>query len=156
MYSRLHALYVDDDTSGCELMKTWLTQRFGFDVLTASNAQEAGRMIGGRPFDLYLIDYCLPDVTAVSLCEQILGSNRGGQIVVYTALDRDIDREHALRAGARSFFVKPDQINELQAEIRAIIDGLGTVPLRQSPGLSHHFFDRQRIRRPRWKAAGVI
>ncbi|HMQ03419.1 MAG TPA: response regulator [Pyrinomonadaceae bacterium] len=163
MYSRLHALYVDDDRFSCKLMKRWLEQCFGFDVSVAYDAERADKSIRSRPYELYLIDYCLPDITAVSLCRQILETNTSAEIVVYTALDRSVDRELALSAGARSYFVKPDQADELKLEIRKIVDAAIEAPQRlpkifppEARFGPVHYPSKQKSRRPRRKASGIV
>lgn len=113
-------LYVDDDQAGCDLMVYWLRKEYGCDVTTATDGQEARKLIEQEFFDLYLLDYCLPDVTAVNLCEEIRRTSRTAPIIVYSALDREIDKLHALGAGADHYFVKPEQMDLIGIELKRI------------------------------------
>lgn len=112
-------LYVDDDVDGSELIEYWL-RGLGYDVVLASDGESAGKFIGQEYFDLYLLDYCLPDVTATSLCRDIKDANPTAPIIVYSALDRDVDRAKAIKAGANAYFVKPDQMDQVGSEIQRI------------------------------------
>lgn len=120
-------LYVDDDPDGGELMVCWLTQGHGFELTTAADGSHARKSIEQEFFDLYLLDYCLPDTTATSLCRQIRLFNPDAPIIVYSALDREIDRRLALEAGATLYFIKPDQIELMVSEI-------GRMLSRRTPG----------------------
>ncbi len=114
-------LYVDDDQEGCDLMVYLLKQDYGFEVVPATDGQQARRFIEQEFFDLYLLDYCLPDTTATSLCQEIKNANPNAPIIVYSALDRDVDRAHAMKAGANFYFVKPEQIDMVGNQIQTLI-----------------------------------
>ena len=64
-------LYVDDDVENCELMKYWVREECGCDISIAMDGKEALQMIESEYFDLFLLDYCLPDTTGIKLCEKI-------------------------------------------------------------------------------------
>ncbi len=113
-------LYVDDDPDGCELMAYWLKHEYGCSVTSAIDGAKAKSFIGQEFFDLYLLDYCLPDVTATSLCSDIRLISPTAPIIVYSALDRDVDRMHAIDAGADFYFVKPEQMEMIGSQIKRI------------------------------------
>ncbi|MGB7068663.1 MAG: response regulator [Pyrinomonadaceae bacterium] len=115
-------LYVDDDLASCEIMTFWLKEEFDFEITVAMNAKQAVDLIRSEYFDLYILDYCLPDVTAVNLCLQIRGIRSKAPIMVYSALERDIDRESAIAAGADYYFIKPQEIEEIGLLIRRLLD----------------------------------
>lgn len=110
-------LYVDDDRDGSDAVAYWLTKGLGYEVLTAADGKGARELISREFFDLYLLDYCLPDTTATSLCADIISANPNAPIIVYTALDRDVDRSHAIDAGASFYFVKPDELDLVGKQI---------------------------------------
>lgn len=145
-------LYVDDDADGCELMAFQLDHFYGFQIDTALDGGKALGMIRERRYDAYLLDYCLPDVTAVYLCEQIKTIDPEASILVYSALDRDVDRQHALQAGANRFFIKPEQLELIGPELERI---LSTKVSSQIPSLPHiaENQDRKPLRR---RAGGII
>lgn len=150
-------LYVDDDPEGCALMAYWLHEDFGYDVILAQDGNRAKQCIEQEYFDLYLLDYCLPDVTATSLCREIKVANPAAQIIIYSALDRDVDRSRAIGAGADFYFVKPEQRDLVGSELRRIFGAklrhrpvAATVEFGSPPD---HFSGRSHQRK---KAAGIV
>lgn len=106
-------LYVDDEPENCELMKVWLRIACGFEVTTAHDGESAMQLIDNQFFDAYLLDYALPDTTGVEICRDIRARAISSPVVMYTALDRQIDRDRAAAAGANAYVVKPDQLGSL-------------------------------------------
>jgi DNA-binding response OmpR family regulator len=111
-------LYVDDDVENCEMMTYWIREECGCDISIAIDGEHALEMIDREYFDLFLLDYCLPDTTAIKLCEKIRAIYPDVPIAIYSALDREIDKERALAAGANSYMVKPEQL----ADIKPFLD----------------------------------
>jgi len=115
-------LYVDDDPANLDLLAYWLKHDCGYEITTAVSGHQASQLIEKFTYDLYLLDYCLTDTTAISLCRKIRQKDRQVPIIIYSALDRDIDRRLAARAGADLFLVKPDDLDQLSARIRELLD----------------------------------
>ena len=115
-------LYVDDDPDGCAFMSVWLEQGGNYHVRTVDDAVVAITLIGQEKFDLYLLDYCLPDVTGVELCKIIRLTSPLAPIIFYSALDREIDRMMAAHAGADCFLVKPNELEQLLPTINTFIN----------------------------------
>jgi len=114
-------LYVDDDADGCELMAFQLNHYYGYQVDTASNGSRAIDMLRSDPYDVLLLDYCLPDITAVDLCKQIKEIDPRVPILIYSALDRDIDKKQAFSAGASGYFVKPGDLELIGQELEKLL-----------------------------------
>lgn len=149
-------LYVDDDVDGCDLVAYWL-KGFGYDVVLASDGESARKFIDQEFFDLYLLDYCLTDVTATSLCRDIKDANPSAPIIVYSALDRDVDRAEAIKAGANAYFVKPDQMNLVSSEIKRIFRPHARPPITFPRVEIGSPSDRLAYRPPyRKKASGIV
>ena len=111
-------LYVDDDAENGEMMRYWIREECGCDIAVAVDGKQAVDLIDREFFDLFLLDYCLPDTTAIQLCEKIRSIYPEAPIAIYSALDRDIDKEKAMAAGANSYLVKPEQL----ADIKPFLD----------------------------------
>jgi CheY-like chemotaxis protein len=114
-------LYVDDDVANNEMMTYWLREECGYDVASAIDGKGAIALIESEFFDLYLLDYCLPDMTAINLCEKIRQINPEGPIMIYSALDRKVDQERAFQAGANHYLMKPDQMGLIKPEIERLL-----------------------------------
>ena len=107
-------LYVDDDAENVEMMKYWIREECGCDISVAEDGRQALEMIEREFFDLFLLDYCLPDTTAIQLCEKIRSIYPEAPIAIYSALDRPVDKERAMAAGANSYLVKPEQLSDIK------------------------------------------
>lgn len=121
-------LYVDDDLSDCEMMAYWLREECGYDVTAAVDGKQAIDLIKSEYFDLFLLDYCLPDMTAVALCELIREVNREAAIMIYSALDREIDKQRAFASGANYYLIKPEQLFEIKPQIDRLLRTLQSPP----------------------------
>lgn len=111
-------LYVDDDVENGQMMTYWIREECGCEITVATDGKQALEMIDREFFDLFLLDYCLPDTTAIQLCEKIRSIYPEAPIAIYSALDRDIDKQRAMAAGANSYLVKPEQL----ADIKLFLD----------------------------------
>ncbi len=121
MKDKWSILYVDDDFDSCQLIPIWLSKSGEFDVTAVVDSYEAALIIAHKHFDLYLLDYCIPDITGIGLCNQIRSKYPEVPIVFYTALDREIDRQMAAEAGANSFLVKPEDFQILVPVIENLL-----------------------------------
>ncbi len=115
-------LYADNDAIDSQLMSHWLTDSFGFDVTTAPDGKQAGELIERESFDLFLLDYCFPDTTAVQICMKIRAVDPFIPILIYSTLNREVDKQQAIAAGANDYLVKPDQMNLLKSHIDALLE----------------------------------
>ncbi len=146
-------LYVDDDADGCELMAFQLNHLYGIQIETVLDGATALALIRSCPFDVYLLDYCLPDVTAIKLCKEIKSIDPAAPIFIYSALDRDVDRKQALEAGASRYFVKPEQLVLIGPELKKILWSKGFDREMTSPESKTVHPDRRPLRR---RAGGIL
>lgn len=114
-------LYVDDEPDNCEMMRYWLREDCGMDVTTALDGQTAMEHIRKEFFDIYLLDYCLPDTTGVELCKRIRRFDKQAPILIYSALDRDVDRQKSIEAGANMYLVKPDELEKIKPQVERLL-----------------------------------
>jgi DNA-binding response OmpR family regulator len=114
-------LYVDDEPDNLEMMRYWLHEDCGMDVTTALDGRTAMEYIRKEFFDIYLLDYCLPDTTGVELCKRIRRYDRQAPILIYSALDRDVDRQKSLDAGANMYLVKPDELEKIKPQVERLL-----------------------------------
>ena len=117
-----HILLVDDDQDSCDLISFMLQQSSrDYLVTSVSTANEAIALIGARSFDLYVLDYALPETTGVELCRMIREKNQNTSILFYTAMSRPIDREQAFSAGADEFLIKPNDLENLENTVNSLL-----------------------------------
>jgi DNA-binding response OmpR family regulator len=115
-------LLIDDDIDGCEMVRQFLCHyNQSYIVTWVSNSHEAMQAIAGECFDLYIIDYWLPDIDGMEICTEIRRSDRTTPIIIYSGVASDIDIKHGLDAGADAYLSKPTGINLLGATIEKLL-----------------------------------
>jgi two-component system, OmpR family, response regulator QseB len=71
-------------------------------------------------YDLILLDLMLPRLDGITLCKHLRANGYRSQILMLTAKDRISDKVVGLDAGADDYLVKPFELEELSARIRAL------------------------------------
>ncbi len=116
-------LVIEDDKNIAELLRLYLTKA-GFEV---SMAQDGGK--GVTEFerfapDLVLLDIMLPVMDGWAVCREIRSSSKT-PIIMLTAKGETFDKVTGLEMGADDYVVKPFEIKELLARIRAVLRRYG-------------------------------
>ncbi|MGH2412580.1 MAG: response regulator transcription factor [Microcystaceae cyanobacterium] len=71
-------------------------------------------------YDLILLDLMLPNLDGITLCQKLRSSGYLGFVLMLTARDTTSDKVIGLDAGADDYLVKPFEVEELSARIRAL------------------------------------
>lgn len=115
----MRILVVDDDEILVDVLSQSLTsQNHVIDV--AEDGETAWEYVQSLEYQLILLDVDLPILDGVSLCEKIRSANYGIPILLMTAKDARQERIRGLDAGADDYLIKPLDIGELNARIRAL------------------------------------
>jgi len=114
-------LLVDDDSFMRRLFEAQV-RTLGCDVVTATNGEEAVRMIPEHKPDLVLMDVVMPGMDGFEACIWMhrLAEMKGVAVVLLTALGRDA-KERSFAAGAAGFLRKPTSVIELQAKLSTLL-----------------------------------
>ena len=138
----MRLLVVDDDRALREVLRRALTLG-GYDVRLAENGAGAlGEIAGGVP-DAVVLDIGLPDIDGLEVCRLLRREGNRVPVLMLTARDAVADRIDGLDAGADDYLVKPFDIDELKARLRALLrrasgegggDGLAFAELTLDPG----------------------
>lgn len=112
-------LAVDDEPGILRLLKLELGAQ-GFKVLTASNGDEAIRVIEERRPDCVLLDVMMPGESGLEVMKKIRERGRT-PVLLLTAKDKETDKVRGLELGADDYIVKPFNLPELGARIRAVL-----------------------------------
>lgn len=101
-------LVVDDIPANVKLLEARLQAEY-FDVLTASNGQQALDILDRESVDVVLLDVMMPGMDGFETCRRIKGSHNTHHIpvVMVTALDQPSDKVLGLESGADDFLTKP-------------------------------------------------
>ena len=128
-------LVVDDELMIRRLLEKSLSSE-GFGVSTVGSIAEAMGEVERRPYDLIILDRLLPDGDGMDACRRIRARYRM-PIIILTTKGQLSDRVAGLEVGADDYLVKPFEVDELMARVKA--------QLRRSRDLSAED-DTQRIR----------
>jgi DNA-binding response OmpR family regulator len=112
-------LVVDDDPNICELLKIYFTNE-GYDVKTASDGVEGFNFFKIFEPDLVLMDIMMPKKDGWQLCREIREISTK-PIIMVTAKSEVFDKVLGLELGADDFVVKPFDIKELSARVKAVL-----------------------------------
>jgi len=112
-------LVVDDEPRYVRLMEANLVSE-GYQVIKASNGQEAVDAVDQYHPDLVLLDVMMPVISGFDACERIREFSNV-PIVMVTAKGDEQDRVKGLDVGADDYIVKPYSATELLARVRAVL-----------------------------------
>jgi two-component system response regulator MprA len=112
-------LIIEDDEEILRILKRVLTYE-GYTVDTALTGQVGLTLAREQMPDLIVLDWMLPKMDGLEVCRRL--QKLGNQpILMLTAKDTTQDRVEGLDAGADDYVVKPFEIEELLARIRALL-----------------------------------
>jgi DNA-binding NtrC family response regulator len=114
--ARESILVVDDEENFLTLLHWFLTQR-GYDVATASSADEALCLLTGRSFKVALLDVKLGTVDGITLLEQLTQRLPGLKVIMMTAYPTVGSIKQAFDKGAVRYLTKPVDLPELAEAI---------------------------------------
>ncbi|MFZ2563402.1 response regulator [Corynebacterium variabile] len=111
-------LIADDDPQILRALRITLRAK-GYDIVTASDGNQAiAAAVDTRP-DLYLIDLGMPHLDGMNVIRAVRGWSRA-PILVVSGRTGSVDKVQALDAGADDYVTKPFSVDELLARIRAL------------------------------------
>ena len=120
----MRLLVVDDDRGLRDVLRRALTLS-GYEVRLAENGAEALSEVAGSVPDAVVLDIGLPDIDGLEVCRLLRREGNRVPILMLTARDAVSDRIDGLDAGADDYLVKPFDIDELKARIRALLRRAG-------------------------------
>ncbi len=112
-------LVVDDEKLIVKGIRFSLEQD-GMEVDCAYDGEEALARIREKEYDIILLDVMLPKLTGFEVCQQVREFS-SVPIVMLTAKGEDMDKILGLEYGADDYIIKPFNILEVKARIKAII-----------------------------------
>jgi two-component system, OmpR family, response regulator QseB len=116
----MRLLLVEDDPMIGDAIRVGL-KREGFTVDWVRSAEAAGEALKTEPYELALLDLGLPGGDGLTLLKAIRGKGMSLPVLIITARDAVADRVAGLDAGGDDYLVKPFDLDELAARIRALL-----------------------------------
>ena len=115
----MRVLIVEDDRKISTYLKRGLVEQ-GYAVDAAYTGREALEWAEVVSFDLIVLDIMLPELDGLTVCRMLRNRGEQAAILMLTARDRVDDRVTGLDAGADDYLVKPFELRELLARLRAL------------------------------------
>jgi two-component system phosphate regulon response regulator PhoB len=114
-------LVVEDDDAIVTLLEYNLTQA-GYSVRSTDNGEEAFILIDENKPDIILLDWMLPAMSGIQICNRLRGNEatRNIPIIMISARGEESDRIDGLEGGVDDYLVKPFSPKELIARINAV------------------------------------
>lgn len=113
-------LVVEDDKPTASALAEVLTAHH-YIVNTVADGQTGLQLVQTFEYDLILLDVILPRLDGISLCRQLRSQGYQKPILLLTVKDSSTDKAIGLNAGADDYMVKPFNLSELIARIRALL-----------------------------------
>jgi two-component system, OmpR family, response regulator MprA len=116
----MRILIVDDDRSLRDALRRTLVLA-GYEAETAVGGEDGLARIAERPPDAVVLDLGLPDLDGLEVCRRLRAAGDRVPVLMLTARDAVEDRIDGLDAGADDYLVKPFDVGELKARLRALL-----------------------------------
>lgn len=116
----MDVLVVDDDVAVRESLDRAL-RASGFGVECATTGTEALARLRDAPVDVVVLDVAMPAPDGIAVCRTLRAGGSTVPILMLTARDAVTDRVAGLEAGADDYLVKPFELAELLARLRALL-----------------------------------
>jgi len=134
MGERLRILLVDDEPSIVKMVGKRLEVE-GFEVLIATDGQDALTKARTQLPDLIVLDLMLPKLNGYEVCTMLKQDARYQKIpvVLFTAKTQEKDEKLGMECGANAYVRKPFRAQELLETIRGLLPAVPSQPKEAQP-----------------------
>lgn len=116
----MNILLAEDDVRLGELIEYMLKKKGKYKVEWVLEGEDAYYYAISSHFDVLVLDWMMPNGNGVEVCRRLRKQGYSGPILMLTAKDTVQDRIEGLDSGADDYLVKPFEIDELLARLRAL------------------------------------
>jgi two-component system response regulator MprA len=120
----MRVLVVDDDRAVRDALARVLTLA-GYEVQSAEGGGEAIELVAQSVPDAVVLDVGMPEVDGLEVCQRLRMLGNRVPILMLTARVEISDRVAGLDAGADDYLIKPFDVDELKARLRALLRRTG-------------------------------
>lgn len=113
-------LLVDDEIEMADPLSRSLL-REGYEVDVAHDGDRGIQLADQGTYDLLILDWMLPGHSGLEICQNLRSRGDTTPVLFLTAKDTIDDRVQGLDAGADDYIVKPFELRELLARVRALL-----------------------------------
>ena len=120
MKDKLKILLVDDEAELTTPLSKILDCE-GYQVDIADDGMRGLQFALEKDYDLLILDWMLPHISGLEICQKLRKKQKATPVLFLTAKDTVDDRVIGLDAGADDYLVKPFELKELLARVRALL-----------------------------------
>lgn len=120
-----YSILMADDELALRFLLTETLADEGYDITEAEDGKEALDFIKSNKYDLIILDYMMPELTGVEVCEWLRNNSNPNQqspVILLTAKALEKDRERARAAGVSTYIVKPFSPLQLVDTVQQLIE----------------------------------
>lgn len=116
-------LLVEDNVNHAEIIERGLGAE-SFEILHVRTGAKAIEFASSRTFDVFLVDYRLPDRRGVEVCRRLREEADEALILLVTSIERDELVEEAFQAGVNDYVVKgPSFVDRIEHAVQGQTGG---------------------------------
>jgi len=115
-------LVVDDELSMREFLEI-LLKKEGYEVITASDGEEASRLFKKDHYNLIIADIRMPKMDGLTLLHRIKEHHPHMPVVMITAYASPEDAILAMKEGAYDYITKPFKVEEIKSVVKSSLEG---------------------------------
>jgi DNA-binding response OmpR family regulator len=120
-------LVVEDDSDVATMIGDALVVE-NYTVETVGDGLSALDLLKHYEFDLVILDWELPHMTGVEILREVRGRGNIVPVLMLTGKTKTLDKQDGLDAGADDYLIKPFEIGELRARLRALLRRASRLP----------------------------
>lgn len=127
-------ILIVEDEQGLVTLLSYNLEKQGYTVVVCMDGQKVINTVATEKPDLILMDWMLPNVSGVELCQMIRQNHETKEIpiIMLTARGDEADKVKGLSQGADDYMTKPFSVPELMARIGALLRRTKTKPVQES------------------------
>jgi DNA-binding response OmpR family regulator len=127
MVDRVPRILLVDDEQPIQTLLSFPLQRDGYEVVQASDGNEALARFSEQQFDLVVLDVMLPRMDGLEVCKRLRAKGSTVPIIMLTAKSEEIDKVLGLELGADDYITKPFSMREFRSRVKAALRRAGMV-----------------------------
>jgi DNA-binding response OmpR family regulator len=127
MTDRAPRILLVDDEQPIQTLLSFPLQRDGYEVVQASDGNEALARFNEQSFDLVVLDLMLPRLDGLEVCKRLRAKGSTVPIIMLTAKSEEIDKVLGLELGADDYITKPFSMREFRSRVKAALRRAGMV-----------------------------
>jgi DNA-binding response OmpR family regulator len=120
MADRAPRILLVDDEQSIQTLLSYPLRKDGYEVVQATDGQEALARFGESPFDLVVLDVMMPRLDGLEVCRR-LRARSSVPIIMLTAKAEEIDKVLGLELGADDYITKPFSLREFRSRVKAAL-----------------------------------